>query len=738
MICPNCGKKIADDSKFCEFCGQKMDVMQNVQPAVNGAAQYADPGAAQMGNGYAQVPPVQPYDEAQGEQPKSKVSRIVGIAAVAAVVAAVAAIVIIKPSWIPFFNTQKTFDSVVYVTDDSVEYIKNAKKKDVAGLEFVDEGYDDGEVSLGGFDPDGNYFFFFRDIDDDYTGDLCRIRLSDIKEDKSKTKDAILEIDSKVRAGNLNIIDANKVVYMRKDDVYLFDGKEQSELISNVDSYNVVGGKYVLYQKDNKKSGYDIGIIEIAKGAKEKEIDDKVFTRAIWNDFIFYTKGDDNDRELYVAQNDGSTEMIDEDVYSWWQCYDSKSIWYVKEAETKVDPADMISDKYKSDDAKHKEYPDTEDAFRKVKESTALSDWNDHWSYYYDTKADFYEEAEYECDEWDYDYISFYNYDDEETYYVNPYKKEFYWYDDDLYSQLMDAYNEAYSRNQVREKLDSDEYSVTTFDVYRYCNGEKKKVASNALDVYVSGDVARFAELNTEQDVEPVGDISELSDYDSDLYNEIFGYGSDIYDLLVEAYHGSYCYSVAGEDVQSYASEAKDAMGYFDVKGDKLVSYKYEDDSTTYYKYKISGKQLVEAGKLDDDVQMIGWGEKGFYYAADVDDDGEGKVLYWDGSDEDKVAVKDAYVWTLTETPSGMIYTEESGTSDLCYYTKGEKVRIGKDVTSASRATYVSDDLIFYVDEDNDLYVTDVKGEDPRRIAKDANWYMTPADNGKVIGEGNY
>ena len=216
-----------------------------------------------------------------------------------------------------------------------------------------------------------------------------------------------------------------------------------------------------------------------------------------------------------------------------------------------------------------------------------------------------------------------------------------------------------------------------------------------------------FAELNMDQEVDPIGDISDLTKSDNKLYklfisNE-YSYEEKM-DRIVEAYHGSYCYSVDGGDAQSYASEYEKAYSNLSVKKNLGIGYKYDGDKTKYYQLVISGGKIEEKDELagDDDDVLIGWGDNGFYYATDVNDKGEGDIYCWNGTEE-VLAAKDANTGSVMETPDGLVFSDKYNEGDLYIYTKDGNKRIGKDISYIASVSYVDSKLIFYKDEDDDL-----------------------------------
>ena len=74
MYCKYCGRQIADDSKFCEFCGELVQKTPVVETApVDSAESIGEPIVKDTG--FAPIPPVMQQEEPVVEEPTRVVPR---------------------------------------------------------------------------------------------------------------------------------------------------------------------------------------------------------------------------------------------------------------------------------------------------------------------------------------------------------------------------------------------------------------------------------------------------------------------------------------------------------------------------------------------------------------------------------------------------------------------------------------------------------------------------------------
>lgn len=78
MKCPNCGKEIADDSKFCPSCGKQLKTIKYVCPKCGGSVSYGDKYCANCGQifswGNTSVQQVEPQKPQKEEKKTRKVN----------------------------------------------------------------------------------------------------------------------------------------------------------------------------------------------------------------------------------------------------------------------------------------------------------------------------------------------------------------------------------------------------------------------------------------------------------------------------------------------------------------------------------------------------------------------------------------------------------------------------------------------------------------------------------------
>lgn len=300
MICPKCGGKLPNGSKFCGACGADLTDYVAVQPASGGAAAGV---MTAVKNGVAVA--------------KEKLSTLnkktlIGIGAV--VVAALLLFFIVK-GIIGLFALNYAY---VYMSDGDYMLLTDLDKGEAREIASSKGSYTG--ASLVRFSPDEKYVYYFTKYDtSNYTGTLCRAEYGKLKKDPDKNDKYIKIISTNVKTG-FSMLDNGAVVYTNADqDLYYFDGKKETRLASRVSAYYTDGSDNIIYRTGTYSDGYSLYYVKGNKADDAEKLAsnvENIVATYDFNNILFTKEEDDGSSTLYsvglkkeatkVAQNVGS------------------------------------------------------------------------------------------------------------------------------------------------------------------------------------------------------------------------------------------------------------------------------------------------------------------------------------------------------------------------------------------------------------------------------------------------
>lgn len=342
MVCPNCNSPLEDGAMFCANCGMKIEAGGAAGaggPAVNAvfcpncgkrlAAGdiFCDECGFNLSQGAGGAPGGKFKFLTEFKQKHPRLIYVIPACAAAALILAAGIFAAVM------LGGSGGESHLVYFKDESMMLVDLRKGKP-APVELTDsysKDYATRGVTYGNFiSKDGKYVMYREDYDGD-TYDLFLARVS-------KPKNGV-KVDSKVSSSM--ILDNHNILYKKKDDLYLYNGKESVRLAKDVGIYRLDEsqknicwserdrGENVYYLQDlaQKKEP-----VELEDDADEFYIDDEL------KDF-YALKGD----KLYHLDKEGNREKIADDIEQ-LSSYDPELglFCYTKAEEQEIPYADLV------------------------------------------------------------------------------------------------------------------------------------------------------------------------------------------------------------------------------------------------------------------------------------------------------------------------------------------------------------------------------------------------------------
>ncbi|MDE7220844.1 MAG: hypothetical protein K2O45_14710, partial [Oscillospiraceae bacterium] len=296
-----------------------------------------------------------------------------------------------------------------------------------------------------------------------------------------------------------------------------------------------------------------------------------------------------------------------------------------------------------------------------------------------------------------------------------------------------EAYNAAYevwsaveSRNYLRQSLKDTPYTVTTYTLNRYENGEKSTLAAElAFYPTFSAGAGVYLYARSEQEISAVCDVQDLA------------YSSDIYGMM-DAAERSWYQNVGGEESPFDLDEDSSLDDLYVLNGNEAVLVVYEDGEALLQTYSVDKKGLTFVSTITDDdfsfpVMGRSGGKDALYYFTDMDKDrSTGELICYANGKETSVA-KDADRVVLLD--DGTVFKLEdisyndrrSQTEGSLYVVKnGKSERIADDVF-VWRTAYLSGSQVAYI-SDGDLFVWN--GKDSEKLASDVTNFWSSSQAG--------
>ena len=750
MICTNCGKEIADDAKFCTFCGSPVSQPPAVPVWTEDPAEtIADtagfvpeepvmsadgsdfPEAGSMA--YSQTEPV---FNAVPEEPAQKKSPLKIIIPVVVIAAVVAAAVLLLPKL--FTGGEKQL--FAYIDDDYELYFLKDLKEKTQSVKIDEDGYDAYRALL--FTDDGKYIYYMQIDDPDAyfydSGTLYCVESANLgKKDPVKVSKSVCGWSYRY------VLKDDSILYLKDETtLYHFDPATGSndKIASDVSDFDYLADQNAIYYTEydsvsNETDGY---LYDMKTGESER-----LFKSAytVYSDYrsesYLYSKYKDGEEKLYVLDPGEEEDKILSHFFSIDEILSCEpgnlDFYYFTQDEIEIDYSKLVRDDYSDSDAEmeYPEYPDYP--------NTSLYDL---WSVYSEEIGWTYEDYDsYEhhpvilsADEEQFlgvsqadlnamtDNYSVYeivsdllDYRLEAVYAV--YEEEVAAYE--LASELYDS---VADRNYIRETLADWTDTAFVYELHHYVNGDDTVVADNLYNGYTLGSCEDgiFAYTKYSSFDEPVCRIEEM---DSPY---------DIYDYVSGNSQGEILINVNGKETEFEADEDDAILSSIRVLGPKealIVTYVYKDgsDEYTYGLYEVNGTELKHKKDLEIEnysLQTVYDSDKkqtALYFYNDVNDKStEGTLYRYLNGEVEKLAtdINDAEIF---EDGSMICLSYSKGDYELYYNNAGgESKKIGDDVDT--NYSYLGDGKVLFID-DEDLKYFD--GKEIRKIKSDVLFFWT-------------
>ncbi len=303
MICPKCGGKLPNGSKFCGTCGADLTDYVPVQAESGNNAAAGVLTAAK--NGVAVV--------------KEKLSSLnkKTLIGIGAVVVAVLLLFFIVKGIIGLFSPNYAY---VYMSDGDYMLLTDLEKGEAREIASSKGSYTG--ASLVRFSPDEKYVYYFTKYDtSNYTGTLCRAEYGKLKKNPDKNDKYIKVISTNVKTG-FTLLDNGDLLYTNADkDLYYFDGKKETRLASSVAGYYTDGSQNILYRTGSYSDGYTLWYVKGNKADDAEKLASNVENIVATYDFnnILFTKEEDNGNStLYSVGLKKEAVKVAENVSSFY------------------------------------------------------------------------------------------------------------------------------------------------------------------------------------------------------------------------------------------------------------------------------------------------------------------------------------------------------------------------------------------------------------------------------------
>lgn len=672
MICPRCGKELADGTRFCDGCGTQ--ICETVFCPRCGEQNSADFSFCQRCGAALQGEPEKKKSGLPFRDLLRNRAVVFGGIGVIAVVAVVLIVSLIAGGFGGGGNNY-----AFYIKNGEINYTDFSKNGPMEISSRLGGGYGDSAMS-GLANSIGPYVVLCSDgrtmfYPDRYDGGSFSLYYRNI----AKTGEEPTRVDTGITA--YYVTDkGDRVFYVKEGALYQHDLKERTRITSEVCNFAVSSdGKTVLYRDEDGGlylwSGADAkdkiagGVDSISKYSGDLSV-------------IYYMK----DGSLYKFGKDGS-EKIASDVFRLVRIYDSGEAYYIKSVDEEIRLMDYVDDDKAAFDA-GMEYPVS---------PTRPSAPRVYSSYYYSSREEYDEAVK--------------KYGEEMDAYTKAYEQ---------YQEDIAEYREKQDRDSIRSSLEYMAISRTAYTLYYYDGSDSAEVSDSLVSAY---DVTS----STESAVLAVSVYERSEEMGKTRLSEI----TSPYELQNEVYAALYSDSryviVAGSGVTSF--DQNEIYGFVIANDGSSVMF-LDDVSGDYSKadlYQISFKdgEVEKPALYDTDVSTSCYGvlsNGSLYYFKDVrNNKGD---LYIDRASVDY----DVFCYRLdyyedTGTLYYLIdYSPERGNGTLKMYKGGSSTRIADDV---SDFVIVNGDNIFYLYDFSTRYYTGsvylYKGREAEKIDDDVS-----------------
>lgn len=672
--CTNCGKELADGSKFCDGCGAKQQerlICPNCGAQNEPDNTFCHSCGASVKTVVAPTQPVPATKEKKKRSKKAIIFSAIGVVVVAA---------ILVPILLIFGGEEIENSFAFYLKDGNMYFSDLAQGGEPVRItsNLVDEDY--AYTEADGFDyktrisEDGKYIFFpdrFESGDDGYN--LYYRELGN-------TEAASVKIDSDVRYYEIND-NATIVTYRKGSERNLY----QYKLADG--SKNKVGSEvYSYYVSDDGKKVFYINseddLYFVTDGEKVKIAGEVSYIEHYTDDFttLYYIK----DKALYKYANGEKTKIVS-DVSSVLNIYDSGEIYYVTSREEEHCLMDYVEDDMAEADAAIT-VPDTP----KYPTAPIRSDY-DSYDEYSAAREAYYEEKQRITEE---------------------------------YYEAKAAYFDKLDRDELRDDLSGTTISQTKYSLWFY-NGTKAELVTDEFflgynyEYHCASETPVIAYKQNKQST--ISKSIKLSSVDSvtEVKNQVDEGTSFEYEACV-AVKGT-AKTLVGENATVtwflvndagtmiyYADNVDNgygdlyrvtvddgAVGKPELYDSDVNAYpslcRYLDDSTLVYfkdySYEDGGDMYIGKRMVDSDAFSGYWngdnsGE--FYYYSDYNYDKDyGTLKFWDGKKSVSIA-DDVYGFVIREghVLYATDYNDNKENYTLYIYDGKNSTKIADDVYS--------------------------------------------------------
>ncbi|MBQ5430215.1 MAG: hypothetical protein IIU28_01035, partial [Lachnospiraceae bacterium] len=635
----------------------------------------------------------------RGKGGKGKVIAIAGAVAACVALCAVGGVYLLT-------RNPMRHNAVVLYNDGDISLFRGIQKDNPKENKLAEDSHTYNSIS-----KDGKTLYFYQDVDSDgERGDLCSVKVSSIRSERSDNEKKINKIEGGVRVGLIYTLNKNRIFYLDGTELKYYDGRDVKAIDDEVDQIVNYDDDRVLYTSGDKND-MDLKTTTLERDPDKKTIDHHV------SEILFYGlehpiykkyRDGENQETICSADSKGEAKEIAKDIKVFTATGgDREQIWYGKPKTESVSMYDYVEDDKLQEDQKEKK-PEMKDFMKPVKFSKLKTNF---------TKPALIREVKKQIHKTK-GYYVFYFIGHHDTYYAySDTKKKFYRFNKKKFVKLEDRYRDVERRNQLRASLKANKKDTTYYELYYYTDGDSTKVNDQVLDVKADGKVALYKPFSAGsiKKVEKLSNIHFASEVEYKVK-----YGDNDRD------------SQESSDVKAKVSingkEGKDLDVVFDQAKveawDKTALISEEaNEKTALTVYDLKKSELQEDKELSHDGYFCSREDGKIYFLDDLGSDKKGDLCSYDGKDVETIASDISTKNTFKKIGKNkyLIISE----ADLILVNDGDQKDIDDDVEMAEIS---KDGEILYRNDDDELYsCTDEKKG--RKIADDVQSFgMFEAD----------
>lgn len=532
------------------------------------------------------------------------------------------------------------------------------------------------------FSEDGKYFYFFKDVSDD-RGDLCKIKVSSLGNDKSDNKKKVTEIESGIKVSNINRVGKNGILYMANDDLKYYDGDDSITLDDGVTDIAANDDDKVIYWSGTYDD-MDLKVATIGKDPEKKDIDENVNQIYRYDvDHLVYEKDMDENSvgTLCVANSDGKVKEVSKGAKMFGSTVD-EDIWYGKPKTTSVSLYDYVEDDKLAEDQKVNK-PEMKDYMRAVKFSEMKTNYS---------KPALIREVKKQIRKTNGYYVFYFLSHYDKFYAYSPSSNKFYRFNKKKYQKAEEDYRQIQRRNDLRKSLKNEKQDTTYYELYYYNKGDSTQAKDKVLDARPEGKVALYKPYDT-AGIKKVGKLSDFH-FASEISYKV-NYGSatsstDPSDIKAKV-------SVAGKGGKDLDVTYDNAT--IDTWKDKVILTEDQDGKSVLTLYSVEKEQLEKEKELSDNGCVAEKTDDKLFYVTDLGSDQEGNLYSYDGDDTDEVAsdINRSCCVRELDKEEYLILSKD----DLLIAKDGDQDDLEENVDFAEIS---EDQEILYLTKDGDLY----------------------------------